>query len=109
MTFPEAASRLQAAVFGRLGEDAQWTGIAGTVRVRRTERDDEVRLDMGWTIDTVRFVKVRRSEVAAPAEDEQVQILDAAGATVAGALYRVSGAPRLDRKGVWTCPVEPVA
>lgn len=107
MSFAGAADRLQAAVFARLGEDATWSGIFGTVRVRRREYDEESHLGEGGAeILTVRFIRVRESEVAAPAEGDEVQILGDGGVPVAGGLYRVSGEPEIDRKRVWRCPVE---
>jgi hypothetical protein len=107
MSFTGAADRLQQAVFSRLGEDAQWEGVEGTVRVRRREHDEDSRYGEGSEILTVRAIRVRRSEVPEPAEGNQIQILDAAGAPLEGGAYRVSGEPECDRKGVWRCPVEP--
>lgn len=95
--------RQQAAIFRTLGEDAAWTGVAVSVRIRVAERDD---LD-GWgdsrVVVRTRFVRVRRSEVASPAPD-QIITRARAGAD----LLKVIGTPRLDRKGVWTCEVKVV-
>lgn len=106
---PQAQARLQAAVFARLGEAATWTGVAGNVRVLRREADEELHLDRGTIIEDGGRIRVRQSEVAAPAVGNEVQILDVDGNPVAGALYTVSGEPQLDRKGVWTCTVGPIA
>lgn len=105
MTFAESVARLQEAVFRTLGEDAEWEGVAGTVRVRRHEADEELRLDRGSLVEAGAVIKVRKSEVAAPAQGQSVQILDEAGDPVSGALYSVAGEPMLDRKDVWTCRV----
>ena len=107
MSFAGAAELLQAAVFNRLGEDAQWEGVDGAVRVRRREYDEESRFSEGGSeILTVRYIRVRRSEVTQPSGGQEIQILNDAGAPIEGALYRVNGEPELDRKGVWRCPVE---
>lgn len=107
MSFSESVARSQAAIFRALGEDATWTGVAGPVRIRRREEDEEIRLDQGELVATGRRIRVRKSEVPDPAEGNQVQILDAAGNPVAGALFTVAGAPELDRTAVWTCKVVP--
>lgn len=105
MTFPRAVARLEQAVFDRLGESAEWQDV-GTVRVRRKEADEDLRLDNGQLVATGRIIKVRKSEVPTPAEGQTVQLLDEDGAAVAGELYVVSGEPTLDTKGVWTCQVQ---
>lgn len=106
---PQAQARLQAAVFGRLGENATWSGITGTVRVCRREHDEELRMERGTLIERGGMVRVRKSEVAAPAEGDQVQVLDDDGNPIADAAFTVTGEPQLDRRGVWTCPVGPIA
>lgn len=111
MSFAESVARQQEAVFRTLGEDATWQGVAGKVRVIRREADEEMRFGGsgfggGEIVATGRTIRVRKSQVAAPADDQTVQILDAAGAPVAGALYRVAGTPEIDRKGVWHCRVK---
>lgn len=104
MSFAESVARQQNAVFRALGEDAAWTGVADPVRVILREADEELRLGEGSVMVTGRVLRVRKSEVAAPAQGQSVQVLDAAGAPVSGALFTIGGAPRLDRKGVWHCP-----
>ena len=106
MSFTEAAARLQEAVFRRLGEDAQWEGVDDPVRVIRREYDEQGRFDESVAIVTVRRIRVRRSEVRVPADGQAVQLLDAAGADIAGGAYVVDGEPEIDRKGVWSCPVK---
>ena len=107
MTFSAAQSRLQQAVFDRLGEDAQWEGVAAPVRVRWREHDETHGFGQAVEQLTVRFLWVRRSEVPAAEEGQFVQILDAAGAPVPEGRLRVIGEPRCDRKGVWKCEVTP--
>lgn len=106
MSFSQALARQQAAIFERLGEDADWESV-GVVRVRRREADEELGFTHGASIVTGRRIKVRKSEVAAPAEGQVVQILDGNGDPLPDALFTIAGEPKLDRKGVWTCPIEP--
>lgn len=106
MPFSDALVRLEAAVFDRLGEDASWSGITGTVRVRRREADEEIGFGHGFAIVDGARIKVRKSEVPAPIEGDQVQVLDSNGTPLEDGGFIVAGEPRLDRKGVWTCPVK---
>jgi hypothetical protein len=106
MSFAEALVRQQEAIFARLGEDATWAGVTGTVRVRRREHDEESRFDQASEVLTVRAILVRRSEVRTPADGNEVQILDDAGEAVPDALYVVDGEPEMDRRGVWRCAVK---
>lgn len=106
MPLPQAIlARQQDAIFGVLGESAQWEGVADPVRVRFSEADEGVRADFSDLVGTGRTIKVRKSEVEAPAEGQVVQILDDEGAPADGRLYRIDGEPMLNRRGVWTCPV----
>ena len=103
----DVLARQQDAIFRVLGEDAQWDNVAGSVRVMRREADETIRSDFSELIGTGRTIKVRKSDVPAPAEGQQVQILDANGDPAADALFEVAGEPQLDRRGVWHCPVRP--
>lgn len=106
MPLPQAAlQRQQDAIFRVHGEDAAWDGVAATVRVIRREADESIRSDYSELVATGRTIRVRKSEVAAPAEGQQLQVLDAAGDPVADGLFEVTGEPQLDRRGVWHCPV----
>jgi hypothetical protein len=106
----DVLARQQDAIFRVLGEDATWSNIDGTVRVERREADESIRTDYSELVDTGRSIKVRKSEVPAPAIGDQVQILDATGNPVTDdGLFEVSGEPKLDRRQVWTCPVKTVA
>ncbi len=105
MGFRDAIGRMESAVFDRLGEDATWTGVVEPVRVRRREADEELQQTYGEIVATGRSIRVRKSEVDAPAEGDEVQILDDDGNPVAGAAYTVTGEPELDRTDVWTCKV----
>jgi hypothetical protein len=110
MPLPQAAlERQQDAIFRVHGTDAAWAGIASTVRVKLNEADETIRSDYSELIGTGRTIKVRKSEVPAPVAGDQVQLLDDNGDPVADALFDVAGEPMLDRRGVWTCPVNPAA
>lgn len=110
MTLPQAAlDRQQDAIFRVHGKDAAWDGVSATVRVKLNEADETIRGDYSELVGTGRTVKVRKSEVTAPAVGDQVQILDDSGDPVADSLFEVAGEPMLDRRGVWTCPVNPAA
>jgi hypothetical protein len=103
----QAVVRQQAAIFDRLGDDATWQGITGTVRVRLRESDEDLRLDYGELIARGHLIKVRKSEVAAPAVGQAVQLLDDDGGDVPDGAFVVSGEPKLDRRDVWSMPVSP--
>lgn len=104
MSFAGVVARQQAAIFRTLGEDAAWTGVADPVRVRFADRDDLNGWGDAQVVVRVRFVRVRKIEVAAPVAGNIVtRELDGAS------LLKVIGEPRLDRKGVWTCEVKEVA
>lgn len=104
MSFPQAKSRLEAAVFDRLGEDAIWEGITGTVRVRRFVADQDMHLGSSVIVETGVSLKVRKCEVPVPAQGQQVQVLDDDGNPLSDGLYLITGEPELDRKAVWRCP-----
>jgi len=108
MSFAQALERQQAAIFDRLGVDADWQDI-GVVRIRYREADENQHLDFGEVIVPGRTIKVRQSQVPTPAEGQTVQLLDASGDPVSGGAFVVDGEPTLDRRGVWTCPVKPAA
>lgn len=104
MSFAESVDRQQDAVFRALGEDATWSGVADSVRIRRAERDQLDAFAESQSVVRTRFVRVRRSEVAGPAAGDIV-----APVAEGAALLKVIGTPRLDRKRVWTCEVIEVA
>ncbi len=106
MSFPEHRQALVDAVFDELGEDARWGDgdDAPVVRVRRAERDDDQAFGDFAGIVRARWLRVRRSEVADPAQGTLVRLVDTDGAPT-GDQYRVSGEPLLGRNGVWTMPV----
>jgi hypothetical protein len=107
MSFTQAIARQQDAIFDRLGEDADWDGV-GVVRVRRREADEDLHFDRGAIVETGHTIKVRKSQVDAPAIGQVVQILDDNGDPLPDAMFEVSGEPKLDRRRVWTCPVVPI-
>lgn len=100
MSFAEVVERQQAAVFRRLGEDATWSGVADSVRVRFAERDDVIGWGDGQVVTRARFVRVRQSEVAEPVAGDTVVWTDQ------GRTFEVIETPTLDKKGVWTCGVK---
>lgn len=100
MSFAEAVARQQEAVFRRLGEDAAWTGVADAVRVKCVTREDTEPFGQSRDVVQVNFVRVRKSEVAAPVEGHVVTL-------ERGPVFVVIAEPLLDRKGVWVCQVAP--
>ncbi len=100
MSFAGAVDRQQDAVFRALGEDAAWSGVVGSVRIRCAERDDLDGWGEGQRIVRTRFVRVRQSEVADPAVGDTVT---RAGD---GVVLQVVAKPRLTRTRVWTCEVK---
>lgn len=104
MGFAGAVALQQNAVFRALGEDANWDGVTGPVRVRRLAADQDVRLGMATIVQTGVIIRVRKLEVPAPADGQQVQILGDDGSPLADGLYFINGEPELDRKSVWHCP-----
>lgn len=109
MAFPQAQARLQDAVFSRLGENATWAGITGTVRIIRRQADERFALERGNLIEAGAMLRVRKVDVEAPAIGHAVQVLDDDGDPLADASFTISGEPELDRKGVWHCPIVPAA
>jgi hypothetical protein len=101
VSFAEVVERQQDAVFRRLGEDATWSGIADPVRIRFAERDDSLAWSEGRTVALVRFVRVRRSEVASPAIGDVIVRTEQGGQQL-----EVIETPTLDRKGVWLMGVK---
>ena len=102
MSFAASRDRLQSAIFARLGEDATWTGQADPVRVRFVEADAELGFGEARLIASAMAIRVRRSEVEAPAVGDEVTL------TASGRTLRLSQEPQVDRNGVWECPVTEV-
>lgn len=101
MSFAEAVVRQQDAVFRHLGEDATWSGVADPVRIRVAEKDEEASWRESQAVVRVRYVKVRKSEIAAPVAGQvlvRTKTLES---------FRVIETPTLDLKGVWLCKVAP--
>jgi hypothetical protein len=105
VSFPSALERQQQAIFQRLGEDAQWDGVAGAVRVIRRSADERLQLDRGQLIEGGLTIRVRKSDVASPAPGQIVQLLDDNGDAIADARFAVSAEPMLNRQGAWVCQV----
>lgn len=104
MSFSGSRARLVDAVFTRLGEDALWNGAGETVLVRLAERDEVDDLDRARLIVTARILRVRASEVAAPAKGDSVVMLGESG-TADGRNYTLLAEPRRTRNAVWLCEV----
>ncbi|MBJ7446846.1 MAG: hypothetical protein JHC81_04865 [Brevundimonas sp.] len=104
MGFAGVRDRQQAAVFARLGEPAEWSGYAEPVPVRFAEEDevagfgDGSRLIMGALM-----LKVRRSNIATPAINDTVHLIDT------GRRFRITSDAQLNRNGAWLCPVEEIS
>lgn len=97
MGWSDLQTRQQAAVFAALGHDATWQGITGTVRVIIRDEDQII----GQTIADAVIVRVRKSEVALPGDEDTVELDD-------GRQYRLIASPLLDRKLVWQCEASPI-
>ena len=70
MAFVDSLERQQEAVFARLGEDADWEGITDPVRVILRHSEEVI----GLAVDDSVPNRVRRSEVASPAEGQEVTV-----------------------------------
>ncbi len=97
MSWASLLARQQAAVYAALGEDAQWEGVADPVRV--IQRDEDTLI--GVAVDDRCFLRVRQSEVPAPAQGQLVELAD-------GRRFTLTGTPMLDRKRQWRCEAVPV-
>jgi len=102
MSFAEVVDRQQDAVFRRLGEDATWSGVSGSVRIRCAERDDLDGWGDGQRVVRTRFVRVRRSQVPTPG------IGDTITRAADGVVLEVLAKPRLTRTRIWTCEVKEI-
>lgn len=93
-------ARLLAAVYASYGEDAAWTPGDGLepVRIKREEAQDDLQLGQSRVrVDTV-VLRVRASEVSAPAKGDQVDIVETAERFV------LIGKPSLERFRLeWIC------
>ena len=97
VSFVQARANAVDRIFERMGEAATWSGISGFVQVILREGDEVAGTDDPGFVLSTHFVRVRRSEVAAPAGGDTVQPGESGGT------YLIVGAPRIDRKGVWIC------
>lgn len=97
--FKDHLAGLGAAIDQHLGEDATWTGIAGTVRVHDEAADDTVRYGGNDVIVSTRVIRVRRTWVPAPKDGDELVLLGTAET------LRVTGDPILDEEGFWACTV----
>lgn len=100
-TFSGALARQQDVLFRRFGEDGIWPGITAPVRIRCKEWDDEDGFSESRAVVRVRFLKVRKSQVAQPVDGQLITRED-------GSLLKIVGEPRLNRQGVWICEVKPI-
>ena len=97
MSWASLQERQQAAVYRALGFDAQWDGITDPVRV--ILRDDDALI--GVAVDDRSFIRVRESEVATPADGQELELED-------GRRFRIVGTPLRDRKRNWRCEARPL-
>jgi len=105
-------ARLLASLYSTYGEPATWTpaggGAAIPVTIRRHGEDIEVGFGGSAGLATKDFLRVRPSEVAAPARNDVVEVLDAPGGNVV-ATFRIIADPRLVKAGgEWVCEPGPV-
>lgn len=100
MSFAGARARMNDAIFARMGEDATWTGLADPVRVIPREQDEDVQFSRALVLQRVSFLRVRKSDVAAPAIGDEI------GIASLSVTYRVVAEPVLQRHLVWICEVE---
>lgn len=101
MGFPEHRRALTDAAFATFGEDAVWEGLDLPVRVRFRTEDEEGGFSQSRFVTRALMLRVRSWEVEQPDEGQQVMLATGPHAST----YAVSGEPRLDAKGVWSCPV----
>lgn len=101
MSFPQARERMTNAVFARLGEDAEWAGVADPVRVILTQQDETLRFDRAVQRQMGQMLRVRRAEVAAPALGDVVTLQHDSSQ------WAVIAEPELLRHGVWQCEISP--
>lgn len=107
MGFAELRDTLVASVFDELGDSASWNGGLVPVRVRVASRDVEGEYGQLATIQRAHWLRVRVSQVASPAINDVVSLLNADGVAT-GAALRVTGDPMRGRNGIWTMPVRPI-
>lgn len=93
--------QLLAMLYATFGEPATWTpadgGAAFAVTIRRTPEDDAAGFGSSEMLVRREFMRVRQAEVAAPAEGDQVAILDADTGQPTGEAFRICGEPRQAR------------
>lgn len=99
MSFAGRVARMQDAVFQTLGEDADWDGFPDPVRVRYREFDAVEGFGGSQVLVADRVIMVRRSEVPSPVGGDLVVLV------ASGRRFRVTGDPKIDRKGRWVCVV----
>jgi hypothetical protein len=107
MTFAGAALRMQDSVFSKGGSPAKWKsgGVGDGVdcRVIKAEPDTTIRYGQDRAIMPTAMVRVRRSEVDAPAEDDTVDIYGDDGVTLVVTL-KIIAEPMLEKhRSVYTC------
>ncbi|MHA3791457.1 head-tail joining protein [Sphingomonas sp. YL-JM2C] len=100
MSFSSARTRAIDAIFAHLGEEAIWEGVADPVRVIARDEDQQFGGEIEIVADT-HILRVRRSEVASPTAGQVVTLIES------GESFTVMGAPKIDRRRVWRCEVEP--
>ena len=98
--FPTLLARQQAAIFRRLGEDADWDfGDAQAptpCRIILRDFDEESRTGLGGVVRRHHFIRVRSSEIESP-QDRNIATLED------GSRYQIVGEPLMTRKGGWEC------
>ncbi|WP_242095424.1 hypothetical protein [Sphingomonas sp. CROZ-RG-20F-R02-07] len=105
MGFPDLRARLIDTTFVRFGEPATWNGIAAPVTIRFGTAGEDQKFSDSSFISQATTIRVRASEVSAPAEGDEVIVQSGPNAGT----YRVIGEPTLDTKRVWPCDVKKIA
>lgn len=103
MAYADDIARVQAAVYGRYGLPAVWTaaldGTQTPVTVLRGDADTVIGFGQSQALAPDDQIRVRKSELAAPAQGDQV--------TIDGIVHEVAGDPRSTdpRRTEWSCTV----
>ena len=113
MSFAAAAGRLENSLFASGGSDARWypggSGAGLTCQVLEGQQDEAEGFGAERAVLSNGMLRVRRSEIAEPADGDKVEILDDQTGQVAET-RKIIGTPMLARyRYVWICEAPPQA